>query len=160
MPRVTSRSSAANHATALKPFRLNEIGRAEGSPPGKPTAKDAAPEPMKILIQIKVPTVRLCANTHMLWFSKSPVALPARAKPARRAALRRFGERNAQGACDLMRCPDARQSRISGQISVWAQTGPVLVWHDAHPVRHGIRPERSSLLKALPPVVPLEEVMA
>lgn len=153
---MTSRSSAANDATALNPFLLNETGRAEG----KPAAKDAAPEPVEILIQIKAPAIGLCANTHMLWFSKSPVAPPARARPARQVALRTFRERNAQGVCDLMRGPDATQSRMSGHIAMWAQTGPVMDWCDAHPVRHENRPERPLLLKALPPVVPLEEVMA
>ena len=90
----------------------------------------------------------------------SLVALPARARPARRVVLRIPDEKDARGVCDLRRGPDATQSRMSGHIAIWAQAGPVLVWHDAHAMRHEIRPERSSLLKALPPVVPLEEVMA
>jgi ArsR family transcriptional regulator, arsenate/arsenite/antimonite-responsive transcriptional repressor len=86
--------------------------------------------------------------------------LAALAEPTRLSAMRILQDGDEHCVCDLMRCLDATQSRMSRHMQVLKQAGLVVDRRDAQWVRYRVRPDLPKHLKALLAAALVEEVMA
>ena len=85
--------------------------------------------------------------------------LSALAEPTRLASMRMLRDGDEHCVCDLMRCLEVSQSRMSRHMKVLKQAGLVVDRRDAQWVRYRIKPDLPPHLRALLDAALIDETL-